>query len=139
MAEPFVMDTDLSSGHRLVWVLNSDTVPYTEKFKGDPITVPANNEKKLKMPYLEAREFLKQGKPLAQQASNGTYLIRPKALRTEELTAEEKKGTVNEIIEATKPAAMTNKCMVCGKDCGSEHGLKIHMANFHEGATPGDK
>lgn len=138
MAEPYVMDTDLSSGSRLVWVLNRDHAPYTENYKGDPITIPPNNEKRVKMPYLEACQFLGQGKPLAKSDVNGNRIIGPKALYKLELTDAEKKGTINEVIEKQVEKSSPGKCMVCGKDCSSEHGLKVHMANFHEGATPGE-
>lgn len=140
MAEPFVMDTDLSGGSRLVWVLNRDSVPYTENFKDTPITVPPNELKALKMPFLEARQFLGQGKPPAKQDATGRWIVRPKALYTQDLTADEKKGTINEVIErnavdAEKAAA--HKCMICNKGMGSEFALKVHMASSHEGASPG--
>lgn len=138
MAEPFVMDTDLSAGSRLVWVLNRNDQPYTEDYKGDKITIPANSKKEVKMPFLEARQFLGQPKPLAKQDATGRWLIPPKALYTIDLSKEEKGGTINEVIEksaaeAEKGAAF--KCMVCNKTMTSDFALKVHISNMHGDAT----
>jgi hypothetical protein len=141
MAEPFVMDTDLTLGSRLVWVLNRDSVSYTENFKGVPVTVPPFEKKELKMPFLEARQFLGQGKPPAKQDAQGNWLIRPKALYTSDLTKEEKLGTINEVIEKNAhdaEKASVNKCMICNKVMTTEHALKVHIANMHEGADKMD-
>lgn len=138
MAEPFVMDTDMSLGSRLVWVLNRDSHPYSEDYKGVLMTIPPNEKKEVKMPFLEARQFLGQAKPLAKQDAQGRWLVRPKALYTTDLSKEEKKGSVNEIIEKNAEEAekqIANKCMQCGKVMPNEFSLRVHLAEMHEGAT----
>ncbi len=77
------------TGSRKVWVLNSHTEDYVEEFRGDKVRVPANNEKALIMPYLEARRFLGQPKAPAEVGVDGKFITGPKALRTVELTDEE--------------------------------------------------
>jgi hypothetical protein len=141
MSTPLIMDSDLSLGSRLVWVLNRDTEPYTEKFRDEFITVPPNKEKKVKMPFLEARQFLGQGKPPAEKDVEGNYLPgkRPKALYTIDLTVDELGGnskTLDVAMKATE-AAIANKCMICNKQMGSEYALKVHLANMHPDASPG--
>lgn len=85
--------------NRLVWVLNNHHEAYTEDFRGDKITVPANREKIGKtfleggnlMPYLAARKFLGQPKTAGYILPDGRWFTPPKALETVELTTDEKR------------------------------------------------
>lgn len=87
-----------SDMNRLVWVLNNHHEAYTEDFRGDKITVPANREKVGKlftdggnlMQFLAARKFLGQPKTAGHVLPDGRWHTPPKALETVELTETEK-------------------------------------------------
>ena len=110
--------------NRLVWVLNSHNQDYTEEFRGDKITVPANNQKIYKrieeggslMPYLAARKFLGQPKAAGQILPDGTWYTPPKSLRTEEMTITElnqfkgvKPETTTEVVEVKSKGGRPKK------------------------------
>jgi hypothetical protein len=92
--------TNLSSS-RMVWVLNRDSHPYSARFRGTPITIPANLEKIMKraedggnlLPYLEAVRFVRdliepQGYEMDSQGKPQP-IFRSKMLFEQELTADE--------------------------------------------------
>lgn len=129
-AEPVVLH-ETTTGTRLVWVLNRDSRPYKEDYNGTLIVVPPNNEKKVKMPFLEARKFLSRGKPPAVYLPNGEVVTGPKALYTEEIAAE---------VEKEKPVVDTDtKCMICNSVFDSPKALQIHVGRMHKDAEPGAK
>lgn len=102
-------------GSRKVWVLNRDTEDYSEEFRGQTVTVPANMKKELLMPFLEARRFLGQPKAPANIKVDGTYDTRPKALLTVELTDEEM-----EEIEGLSKKAIDQKVKAENKKASQE-------------------
>jgi len=130
--------------NRLVWVLNRELVPYTETFRGAPITVPPNNEKVLLMQFLAARRFLAQPKAPAESLPDGTIVTPRKALWTLELTDEEretatgksKKELEKEEKEIEKAAA--NVCPICeeGTTFKTRTALKTHMTKKHPDRAP---
>ena len=114
--------------NRKVWVLNRDGQPYVEDFKGRKIVVPPNDEKKLKMPFLEARQFLGQPKQPAEQRADGTWITGPKALYTEEIEEEVEKAEKN---AEQQEKGLATTCMICEKKFDTEHALKIHVGRAH--------
>lgn len=83
-----VQGVEQPTTNRLVWVLNRHHMDYTEEFKGELITIPSNNQRLVKMPFLEARSFLGRGKKPAKKNPDGSWLNQPKALYTEEIQDE---------------------------------------------------
>jgi hypothetical protein len=130
--------------NRKVWVLNRDSEPYTEEFRGQTITVPADEQKETLMPYLSAEKFLSQPKCPAFTNSRGDYQVRPKALYIQELTKQERidmEGITQEQMEKEADRfekATRNICTLCqdGKVFGSEKGLKVHMKKMHSDRAP---
>lgn len=118
---------------RLVWVLNRDSEWYREDFNGRTIEVPPNHEKRLKMPFLEARRFLSRGKPMAEYTPTGVRVRGPKALYTEEIAEEIER---EEKILTKSPKVF--KCMVCAKNFESQKGLGLHVMRAHPDAEPGE-
>ena len=125
---PEVKPEESTVFNRNVWVLNSDSVSYTEEFNGETIVVPPNNEKKVQMPYLEARRFLGRGRPPGEQDHMGNWIVRPKALRTEEISP----VRAQDFDAATE--ASEHRCQICSREFGSLHGLKIHVSTQHPNA-----
>jgi hypothetical protein len=129
----------VNTANRKVWVVNSFNQDYTEEFRGEKITVPANGEKKLMMPILAAERFLGQGKYPAQYLPNGQLAPGnlPKALKIVELTPEEVKVHVGKSDEQLAEEILAEKakakgqCQICGGVFPNEHGLKIHVAKMH--------
>lgn len=89
MAEPMI-GANSTGSNRLVWIVNHNRSDYTEEFRGEKLSIPANAEKKVLMPFLAARRFLGQPKAPATVLADGTFLNMPKALETVELTDEER-------------------------------------------------
>ena len=126
--------------NRRVWVINHDKEEYVEKFKATTYRIPPNGEKKVLLPFLTARKFLAQGKPPAEQnPADRTWLVKPKALQTIELTEEERKkldGGLNLEAEAKKETeAFKNMCMICNKKLKTPAVFKAHMAKEHPDAV----
>lgn len=109
MAEP-VIGADKTSSNRKVWIINHNRDTYVEDFRGEKISIPGKEEKKVLMPYLAARRFLGQPKAPATVLADGSFLNMPKALETVELTDEERikyEGKTTE--EMAKEFAEENK------------------------------
>lgn len=83
-----VQGVEQPTTNRLVWVLNRHHMAYTEEFKGELITIPPNEQRLVKMPFLEARSFLGRGKKPAKKNPDGSWINQPKALYTEEIQDE---------------------------------------------------
>ena len=124
---------------RKVYVLNRDKNEYVEKFRGDMIHVPANEERKLLMGVMEANRFLSQAKAVYEPLPDGTY--RPgqgvKALYIQELSDDERleiEGITPEGRSAAESVAEYKAQMTC-VDCGflakDSRGLKTHMTTIH--------
>jgi hypothetical protein len=136
------IDIPKGDTNRQVWILNSFSQPHKEMYRGDEWIIPANSEKKVLKPYLDARQFLGQITQRGEQAPNGTWISAPKMLRTEELTVEEQKALLgmgpkeneDRIEELEARAALV--CTMCGFQSVSDKGLKIHTTKEHPHATP---
>lgn len=79
--------------NRKVWILNSDTEPYREKFRGEVLVIPPNEKREVLRPYLAAERFLSQPVALAELLPNGKPAPgkpRGKPLKLKELTDTEK-------------------------------------------------
>ena len=128
------VDNIKPTGSRLVWVLNRDVNPYRENFNGTDVVIPPNHEKRVKMPFLEARQFLRIGKPKAEYTPTGIVLRGPKALYTEEIQEEIEKE--NASLEGTTKK-MT--CMICMKKFDSKKALGMHVMRAHPDAEPAEE
>jgi len=153
--QPSVELAPSRGSNRMVWILNSHTEAYTEKFRGGvEITVPANDEKIMKhitkggnlCEFLAARRFIGQPKAQAQVAVNGRYLSPPKALRTMELTETEinklEGAAAQEKVKADKmrDKEQRNVCTLCqdGKTFATEKALRMHLMTDHADDEPND-
>lgn len=127
-------DQVIATGGRLVWVLNRDHQEYREDYNGTMIVVPPNNEKKVKMPFLDARKFLARGKAPAQYQPDGRRLVGPKSLYTEEIPEELEKED-----RKLRGLPDTHKCMICNEEFDKAKALNMHVIRRHPDAEPGSK
>ena len=102
-----------NTASRPVWVLNRNSEPYIEKFRGEEITVPGNNQKIYKsireggsiMGFLEARKFLGQPKAVANKNVKGVIIVPEKALQTVEMTENELSKWLDKDVSQVKKEA----------------------------------
>lgn len=130
-------------GSRKVCVINMDEKPYVEDFKGEIITIPANGERKVFMPFWKAAKFKSSciappAMDFTGEAIKGGMV---KMIRVVELTQAEREKlgelTPDELAakQAKADAKLGNMCGQCGFQGKNEHGLKIHVANAHPEAV----
>lgn len=111
---------------RKVYVVNADTEPYEEEYKGEHFIIPPNMEKKVVMPAWKARKFIASAVP-------------PKT----NVYGEMIKGGRNKMlrmIEIEEPREYkedpNNKCMLCDFNAKSSAGLAKHVSSKHPERTP---
>lgn len=129
-----------------VCVINVDSKPYEEDFKGEKIVIPPNGERKVFMPKWKAAKFMASCAypPATDYTGEMIKGGRVKMLRVLELNEEErtKLGELTEeelqvkADEVEKTLKM--KCGMCGFQAKTDHGLKIHTMKTHPEATPAE-
>jgi hypothetical protein len=145
MANEMAQDIDRSSINRKVWIINTSKYEYTENFRGSPITVPPNGEKKTLMTILAAERFKGQPKAPAEYLPNGQLAPnspKPKALQIVELTDEEREKiegkSKEQVAKDVKKEEQAEKsvCSICGGKFKGEMGLKVHLKAMHPEYEP---
>ena len=100
-----------------VW--NDNIYPYTEKFKGDEIYIPAG--KFVEMDYDEAIMFKGTFSPIVRDADNQPTQQSWKKIRVEAM------GNPVDAVIKEDP----NKCQACGKVLSNQAELAQHIFNEH--------
>lgn len=126
---------------RKVWVLNRHlNKEYKEEYRGEIVSVPPANEKKLLMDLVSAEKFLARGSTPQFFANDGiTELSIGKPLYIQELTEEEVKihDPKNYAFDAKKEEKeLKALCTVCGEQLPTQKGLQIHIARKHPDLSP---
>ena len=100
-----------------VW--NDNIFPYTERFKGDIITIPPKSF--IEMDYDEAVMFRGTFSSIVRDADGA-----PKAESYKMIRIEPQGNPVDNVIKQDP-----NKCLACGKVLGSQAELAQHIFNEH--------
>ncbi len=130
-------------GSRKVCVINMDSKPYIEDFKGEIISIPANGERKVFMPFWKASKFKSSciAPPAHDFTGESIKGGMVKMIRVMELTQEEREKlgelTPEELVakQAKADAKLGNMCGQCGFQAKNAQGLKIHVSNVHPEAV----
>lgn len=125
-----------AAAQRQVKIENRSDQDYTEEFRGDLWTVPAQGY--IVKPILEANRFIGQFKrPLKMKNGRWEPIERDKPLRIVELNGKEREkveGVTEQEHKASEEAEnskMANTCMKCGFSATSSKGLKVHVNALH--------
>lgn len=129
------------SPRRKVWILNRHaTKEYREEYRGEIVSVPANNEKKMLLDLISAEKFLSRGATPQFFANDGsTELSMGKPLYIQELTLDEVKvhDPKNYNVDVKKEEReLKALCTVCGEQLPTQRGLAIHVSRKHPDLSP---
>lgn len=125
---------------RKVWVLNRHVnKEYKEEYRGEVVTVPPANEKKLLLDLVSAEKFLSRGATPQFFANDGvTELSIGKPLYIQELTVEEvmKYDPKNAAELKKEERELKALCTICGEQLPTPKGLATHITRKHPDLSP---
>lgn len=104
---------------------NDHDQDYTEEFKGEMITIPANGY--IEGDHTELNELRGRWANPTKYLPDGTRVPNPKMLRLVKMIDADHKTRLSE-------QDLRNRCMECGYHAKSTAGLASHRRNAHPGA-----